>query len=112
MNQVSLVEQLKEVLKAQNESLRQKHNETKTLRAENSRLTGLVQELEIENEGLKGLLVKYQTDSVKDATEIGQSGSASPRPRYDNVFNRTWYSIKTYCPFNVYGTARVACQFY
>ena len=81
MNQVSLVEQLKEVLKAQNESLRQKHNELKTIRAENSRLTGLVQELEIENEGLKGLLEKYQTDSVNRAAENGHISNGTPRPR-------------------------------
>ena len=81
MNQVSLVEQLKEVLKAQNESLRQKHNEIKTLRAENSRLTGVVQELEIENEGLKGLLARYQTDNSIGAAENGQSDNGTPQPR-------------------------------
>ena len=82
MNQVSLVEQLKEVLKAQNASLRVKHDELKTLRTENSRLVGLIQELEIENEGLKGLLSKYQTDNANGAAENGQINSRTSRPRY------------------------------
>ena len=81
MNQVSLVEQLKEVLKAQNESLRQKHNEIKTLRAENSRLDELVKELEIENEGLKGLLALYQTNSAAEIAKNGQLDNGTPTPR-------------------------------
>ena len=81
MNQVSLVEQLKEVLKAQNESLRQKHNEIKTLRAENSRLDELVKELEIENEGLKGLLALYQTNSAAEIAKNGQPDNGAPSPR-------------------------------
>jgi ribosomal protein L25 (general stress protein Ctc) len=81
MNQVSLVEQLKEVLKAQNASLRLKHDELKALREENSRLTGLVGELEIENEGLKGLLSTYQTDSAAGATEKGPIDNGTLRPR-------------------------------
>lgn len=81
MNQVSLVEQLKEVLKAQNESLRQKHNEIKTLRAENSRLAGLVQELEIENEGLKALLGN-ETISGCVLAENSRVDNETTRPRY------------------------------
>ena len=81
MNQVSLVEQLKEVLKAQNESLRQKHHEIKTLRAENFRLDELVKELEIENEGLKGLLASYQADSAGGAAKKGQLKNGTSNPR-------------------------------
>ncbi|XP_046840153.1 LOW QUALITY PROTEIN: uncharacterized protein LOC124434310 [Xenia sp. Carnegie-2017] len=82
MNQVSLVEQLKEVVKAQNESLRQKHNEIKTLRTENSRLSALVQELEIENEGLKGLLEAFQKDKCTNGqVSNGGKNDETQRPR-------------------------------
>ena len=78
MNQVSVIEQLKELVKAQNESLRRKEAEIQKLRAENARLVARVRELECEKDDLKACWDKYRERFHKSSKEEQPSGEISP----------------------------------
>lgn len=81
MNQVSLVEQLKELVKAQNASLKHKEAEIEKLVAENTRLVSRVQELESESLNLKSKLGKYLERNYDVSRTAGQNGETASQTR-------------------------------
>lgn len=82
MNQVSLVEQLKELVKAQNESLRHKAAENKKVVAENTRLVTRVEELESESLNLRSKIEKLLERDYDLARTAGRNGETASQTRY------------------------------
>lgn len=93
VNQVSLVEQLKELVRAQNESLRHKEAEIKTVQAENARLLGRVAELERENDELKARLDKQHERNYVLSGINRLTGEITPQTRYESHVMVKWEHV-------------------